>query len=321
MSLNYGSTPILATAPTELAMLASQTEAELYDTPVYRKVLAQLQQQMGAAAESAQVLIESVARTAIQLTLKKVTVCQGSQETEAESELPGQQSSSTKAIASINFSAPKASRSGNNSLRGFGSKRQSGKKLSLAEAKARATARRKKTWARVVREIGREIQEVRQERSLSLYQLHLQTLVPSYHLEALENGWLDRLPEDIYIRGFIRRIGDVLGLDGARMAASLPVLEPINSVLPPWAREESRSPISNSGISIPPIYLYLGYATLLAGAVGTVGWLSERSQPEALVQPEPGISTPTPDSQVGNTGDRKPGSIIGQDIAPPEVLP
>lgn len=319
MSLSYASTTTLETAPVEFGLLVSQTVTELYSTPVYRKVLTQLQQQMGSAGSRAQALIETVARAAIQLALQKVTVRPGSpsQETEADSEQPGKQSPSEKAIANVDFPAPKASQSGNG---GFGSKRQSGKKLSQAEANARSAARKKKKWAQAVRQVGREIQEVRQERSLSLYQLHLQTLVPLYHLEALENGWIEKLPEDIYLRGFIRRIGDVLGLDCARMAASLPVLEPVKSVLPPWARQESRSQ-SLSGISIHPIHLYLGYAALVAGSVGTVGWLSERSQPEAFVQPQPVVSSPTSDSELSNTGDRKPGTTIGRDIAPPEVLP
>ena len=321
MSLNYASTTTFATAPTGFGLLASQTEAELYSTPVYRKVLTQLQQQMGAAAESAQALIETVARAAIQLALEKVTVSRESdqKQIEAQSEHLGEQSPSAKAIANIDFPAAKASKSGNG---GFGSKRQSHTKLSEAEAKARSAARRNKKWGEVLRQIGREIRKVRQERSLSLAQLHMQTLVPYYHLEALENGCIEKLPEDIYIRGFIRRIGDALGLDGARMAASLPVLEPIKSVLPPWAREESRSQ-SLSGISIHPIHLYLGYATLVAGAVGTLGWLSERSQPEAFVQPEPVVSSPTSDSELSKTsaGDRQPGTTIGADIAPPEVLP
>jgi cytoskeletal protein RodZ len=63
-----------------------------------------------------------------------------------------------------------------------------------------------------VRQLGEELLRVRQDRGISLYQLHLQTLVPLHHLKALETGQTDKLPEDIYVRGFVRRLGDALGL-------------------------------------------------------------------------------------------------------------
>ncbi|MGE5657521.1 MAG: helix-turn-helix domain-containing protein [Actinomycetota bacterium] len=196
------------------------------------------------------------------------------------------------------------------------------KKLTKAQKAALAVLEREDR----LRQLGQELRKARQVRSLSLQQLHSQTLVPLHHLEALENGYLDRLPEDIYIRGFIRRLGNALGLDGVAMANSLPVPEPTVTTVPSWSLPESES----GGFYLRPIHLYLGYTALMAGAVGGVAWLSQQSIPGANAVPEtpqqpkaPSVkpskkhSAPTPKPGLKSSIS---GIVVGSDIAPPEVI-
>ncbi len=129
-------------------------------------------------------------------------------------------------------------------------------------------------WEECVRQLGQELLQVRQARGISLSQLHLQTLVPLHHLQALETGKIDKLPQDIYVRGFIRRLGDGLGLDGARMAASIPARVPVNSL-------DSSSPRSASslGFALGQTHFYLAYAVLMLVSVGALLWLSNPATP------------------------------------------
>ncbi len=132
-----------------------------------------------------------------------------------------------------------------------------------------------KNWEECVRQLGEELLRVRQDRGISLYQLHLQTLVPLHHLKALETGQTDKLPEDIYVRGFVRRLGDALGLDGARMAASLP---------PRAVTSLDSSTNRNAysfGFSLAPAHFYLGYAVLMVVSVGALLLLSNQPTPNS----------------------------------------
>lgn len=180
-----------------------------------------------------------------------------------------------------------------------------------------------------LRQLGRELRRGRQIRSLSLHQLHCQTFVPLHHLEALENGEIETLPQDIYVRGFIRRIGDALGLDGSAMANSLPEPEPSQIAIPSvWVQDSE----SESDLQLRPVHLYLGYTALMAGAVGGLAWLSQQPTvpgaqvvPQTQVTPPPSVTpvqqrqTPTPQPGVKKSSSHG-GTIVGADMAPPEVI-
>jgi len=111
--------------------------------------------------------------------------------------------------------------------------------------------------------LGQEIKQRRIAQSVTLEKLHYLTLVPIYHLRALEAGKFDQLPELVYLRGFIQRIGNALGMDSDRWLANLPSPETSKTFLPSW------QPIrpNNTSMHISPWHLYLGYAALMTGAV------------------------------------------------------
>lgn len=197
------------------------------------------------------------------------------------------------------------------------------KRLSKEEKTALAIQHREEC----LRQLGRELRRGRQTRYLSIQQLHNQTFVPLHHLEALENGDIETLPQDIYVRGFIRRIGDALGLDGTAMANSLPEPEPSEIVIPSFLIQESES---ESNLQLRPAHLYLGYTALMAGAVGGLAWLSQQptvpgAQAETEVTPPPSVTpvqqreAPAPQPGVKKSSSHG-GTIVGSDMAPPEVI-
>lgn len=67
-------------------------------------------------------------------------------------------------------------------------------------------------------EIGAYFRQVREEKSILLEEIATKTLIREIFLHALEEGRAEDLPEPIYVQGFIRRYGDVLGLDGMALS-------------------------------------------------------------------------------------------------------
>lgn len=72
-----------------------------------------------------------------------------------------------------------------------------------------------------LKEIVAYLQKKRREKSLSLEQIASSTFIRLHMLEALEAAQVEKLPELIYVRGFIRRYAEVLQLDGDRLAQQL----------------------------------------------------------------------------------------------------
>jgi hypothetical protein len=192
------------------------------------------------------------------------------------------------------------------------------KKLTKAEMVAQKVQQR----TDYLRQIGEQFQQARQALGLSQCELHRSTMVPLSHLEALEMVKEDQLPEDVYLRGFIYRLGNALGLDGTAMAAALPAPDPLQSLTPSWS-----SPEPDTEFYLNPVHLYLGYAALLAGSIGGIALLSQQGIPENLPAPDvPDIPENTSQSLRAIEPEFTPGLrsveagvVLGADIAPPEV--
>jgi len=166
-----------------------------------------------------------------------------------------------------------------------------------------------------LKEIGAHLKQHRQSLSISLEEVAKQTFIPLHILQALEVGESDRLPEAVYIQGFIRRYADVLKLDGVTLANSFPTSiflvksetsnpeesESVGSVLPVQyydsSNEEepktlsSKSPVKSGIINLVKlrggtnnVLLYLTYIFLMVAASSTLFYLLRTQQ------------TPSPDT-------------------------
>jgi cytoskeleton protein RodZ len=67
-------------------------------------------------------------------------------------------------------------------------------------------------------EIGAYLQQVRLEQNKSLDEIATRTFIPMRLLKAIEQGQSGTLPEAVFVRGFIRRFGEALNLDGTAIA-------------------------------------------------------------------------------------------------------
>lgn len=275
-----------------LAELAREIESELYRSPAYVAAVAAFKDPIATAADNAQMLVKAVAKAAIKLALEKVAAL-------APKSLHQDNSGSA--------AATKTDGGGLGKFLGFGqlplSKQQSQNREEVAADR----------WRVAAIALGRELREARMARGMSLSQLQMQTMIPLHHLKALENGCADELPEDVFTRNFIRRIGNALGLDGNQMAAQLPAPAAPPGLVPTWQRLQSPAP---SGFGTMP--LYLGYTALMAGAIAGLGHLANNS-----VAPEPSFtdSPPQDNTLLQRESDSRNSitcPIEGCSIAPPE---
>ncbi len=65
---------------------------------------------------------------------------------------------------------------------------------------------------------GAQLRQARERRNLSLDEVATKTRVQRRYLQALEEGTVDKLPEPVYARGFLKKYADFLGLDSAGIA-------------------------------------------------------------------------------------------------------
>ncbi len=73
-----------------------------------------------------------------------------------------------------------------------------------------------------LQQIGAQLKQVRQEKGLSLEAIYEQTFIQVYNLKAIEDGNLRCLPEPFYIRAFIQKYANTLGLNGTQLMAEFP---------------------------------------------------------------------------------------------------
>jgi hypothetical protein len=313
-----------------LRLILNQIEAELINSEVYRRTMAGLQTMLGEASSTAQILVKAVGREAVRLTFQQVikqynvvpvpvdgTHQAGHEESDSSQRLdenlweeelqPGTTSQETTEVLSqsnIQMGETKPP-----------------KKLTKVDLAAQKVAREREE---MLRKVGQELLQARLKRSLTLEQLHNQTLVPPHHIVALESGHLDELPEDVYVRGFIRRMAHALGLNASALIASIPEPDLSKSVVPSWYNS-----IAVPEFQINSLHLYLGYTALIAGAVGGLSLMSKQASPGVSVTPEPaGSSHTAPSPKAERTGKTsKPGLQSSQTgvkagggIAPPEAI-
>jgi cytoskeletal protein RodZ len=67
-------------------------------------------------------------------------------------------------------------------------------------------------------EVGLKLKTAREGKGLTLRQIYERTKIPIDHLEAIDNGNNENLPEPVYVAGFIKRYSQCVGLDGDLLA-------------------------------------------------------------------------------------------------------
>jgi cytoskeletal protein RodZ len=136
-----------------------------------------------------------------------------------------------------------------------------------------------------LKELGSRLRHFRTEQSLPIEEVAARTRIQARLLNAIEEGRLDQLPEPVYIKGFIKRFADALGLNGAEFASTFPIGAAIQFIKPSWRHLPAAQ--------LRPIHLYLLYICLVIGAVSSLSLLVNRSAQQAQQLPLPNNSQPT----------------------------
>jgi len=188
-----------------------------------------------------------------------------------------------------------------------------------------------------LKQVGSRLATARQEQSIPLEEIALKTYIPLRLLEALELGQVERLPEPVFVQGFIRRFADLVGLDGAELSQQIlvypaPVPQPGETAIADTAAEaEPISPSLPSSMdlpraiapttqfSLPKVPLILaGGAVILIGGVGLLVSLN-RSQPNqpAAINPSPRpLTTVEPTLAASPAPQPSPSVAVSVEISP-----
>ena len=180
----------------------------------------------------------------------------------------------------------------------------------------------------VFRDSGATLKKARLEQSLTIREIHERTRVALHQIEAIEAGNLDRLPEEIYVKGFIRQIALVVGLDYSTLIERLPQTTLKTNVVPHW--HINNSSISSKQNSFRPAHLYIGYAALMASAAGGLVWVNQSQSaaqldsldmPFDIPQIIDDITSILPfDHKAQHRSQAQSGSILPGAIANPEIV-
>jgi len=169
-------------------------------------------------------------------------------------------------------------------------------------------------------EIGARLRQFRLEQSITLEEVAAQTRIQARLLRAIEDGKIDQLPEPVYIRGFIRRFAEALGLNGAELADSFPVGASLQLIRPRWRHLPAAQ--------LRPLHLYLLYILLVIGSVSGLSHILSRSAvqvievdntPSAQQFPTPKKTEPRPPKQSLDINQSAEISHASQDGKPVQV--
>lgn len=118
-------------------------------------------------------------------------------------------------------------------------------------------------------DLGRYLRQTREARGLSLAEVSQDTHVRTQYLQGIEQGDLSRLPEPVYVRGFVKRYGDYLGLDTvALLAMADPVL--LHAKPKPELTQPGGAADPSFAVALRPVHLWSAYVVLIVLAVGGV---------------------------------------------------
>lgn len=265
--------------------------AQLSQSEVYRRAVDSLQKLTAEHGLDGQILLKAVSLEAIRLTLETVKDASTSTTPIAETkpvalgiaELEIDQAADDQLFAALSNVVGNQPKALPNPLAHPLKRYQAKRQIAVEEVKA-------DTRAEILAQIGAQIQLEREQRGLSIAQLHAQTFIPMYHLQALEHGNIEQLPEDIYLRGFFSRIEKAFGLTSGSLNNQLCNHQTASvSVLPCWGGHGAKGRHRGfGGLDINPTHLYMTYAAILASGIY---WVSNQTAPQTNL-PDLGVYQP-----------------------------
>lgn len=160
----------------------------------------------------------------------------------------------------------------------------------------------------VLQQIGSKLREWREYHHLSIDDMSARTQIQPRLIQAIEQGYIEMLPESVYVKGMLKRYADNLGLDGAEIAQHMLPWEPAVEKFTAISRQ---TPGLTFAPQFKPVHIYLGYTLAICG-IGAVTshLLNDNVKPQATpisiakIQPQQAVViTPVaiqlPDVKIG----------------------
>ena len=111
----------------------------------------------------------------------------------------------------------------------------------------------------MVEDFGSYLKSERELRGVTLEELHSKTKIPYRYLQALENNQFDELPEEVFIRGYLRSISHVIG---AQEDEVLSTYMDIKKTAPSIGAENS-STLNQKHSTLEPKFIFVLILTVL----------------------------------------------------------
>jgi cytoskeleton protein RodZ len=196
-----------------------------------------------------------------------------------------------------------------------------------------------------LREIARQLVAAREALGMPLEEVATKTFIPIRTLKALEAAETFKLPEPIFVQGFIKRYAKLVGLDGDTLAKEIPLdqtpiainivkepaaralVPPINKrvsldeptaeresifskIAPPTVGTTPQEPLDRPAWLIPALAGLVGFGFV----VGAIALIANRPQP-VTTAPSPSASpSPKPKASI------KPSPTVSPIVEPSESL-
>ncbi|GFE69971.1 helix-turn-helix domain-containing protein [Chroococcus sp. FPU101] len=153
--------------------------------------------------------------------------------------------------------------------------------------------------------VGAYLRSKRLEKTLSLEDIAAITMIRIPILQALETGNLEQLPELVYVKGFIRRYGEILKIDGNALANSISAIsEPEIVETPEEAKTIAVHPVPKKVATSEP-------APVAKTTVAASKPVSTAKTSVATSEPAPAVRTSSPVATSSGSKSSFPYLLLG----------
>lgn len=145
--------------------------------------------------------------------------------------------------------------------------------------------------------LGEKLKKLRGERRLSLGEISRHTKIPLKYLEYLDEGAYEKLPVDVYVKGFLRNYADFLGIDEKILIRHYEKENGIQNNLDKKNRKKKEEPRKTISVSYfvltPKIIIVILLALLIGGGIfylyREIGYISD--EPKLVIfSPEDNVT-------------------------------
>lgn len=163
-------------------------------------------------------------------------------------------------------------------------------------------------------EAGERLKAAREAQGLTVAAIAERTRLPAKHIEALEAGDAAALPEAFYVRSFLKKYAEVLGLDPAGFVPTAPA-----------APAPAAAPAAGGGLGaalepILPVLTYGAIAALLVGGAYLAWRLQPRVKPvevsASAAPPASPAPSPLPSSAPSPSASAAPAGAVPPSAGP-----